>query len=176
MADHAAESMKFKVVHSNKNGESPEARDFRIITLDRIFAWIDKKDYDDAVKDELKKMVSKYPQNAYVNFGKNFQKHLGTAQKNARKNRPLYTGELGDDNYKKINSLDDEMAPPERSGSIKSLPSLASAKNDFDDMDPPAPKQSEQKKHGLSESKTEDSILPNPEIPYGIHESTGDLD
>lgn len=176
MADHAAESMKFKVVHTNKNGESPESKDFRIITLDKIFAWIDKKDYDDAVKDELKKMVSKYPQNAYVNFGKNFQKHLGTAQKNARKNRPLYMGELGDDNYKKIRSLDGEMESPDKSGNIKNLPSLASVSNDFDDMDPPAPKKPEAKKKDLSESRPDDLILPDSEIPYGLHESTGDLD
>lgn len=177
MSDHAAESMKFKVTQMNKNGEASELRDFRIITLDKIFSWIDKKDYDDVVKDELKKMVSKYPQNAYVNFGKNFQKHLGTAQKNARKNRPLYTGELGDDNYKKIDSLDDEMAKPEKKGNIKNLPSVTSVSNDFDDMDPPTPKKVEKEIVNLETKEVADEVkLPSESVtPHGIHENDGDL-
>lgn len=183
MSDHAAESMKLKVVHTNKNGESSEPRDFRILSLDKIFAWIEKKDYDDTVKAELKKMVSKYPHNAYASFGKNFQKHLGVAQKNARNNRPLYTGELGDDSYKKINSLDDNMAPPEKKGNIKSLPSVMDAHNDFDDIEPPAPKIVNKEVIDVPNSlldsvEVEQPSLPVDEIPYGIHEvdkTSGDL-
>ena len=72
MSDNAAESMNFKVSAISQPGR--ESRDFRMITLEKVYAWIDKKDYDESVKLELKKMVANYPNNAYVQFGKNFQK------------------------------------------------------------------------------------------------------
>ena len=175
MSDHAAESMKLKVVHTNKNGESSEPQDCRILTLDKIFAWIEKKDYDDAVKAELKKMVSNYPHNAYANFGKNFHKHLGVAQKNARNNRPLYTGELGDDSYKKINSIDDNMAPLEKKSNIKNLPSVIGTHNDFDDIEPPAPKIIDKEVIDVPNALLDSVEVKQPsllvdEVPYGIHE------
>ena len=64
MADHSAESMKFKVTQFKNEEDTQPSRDFRILTLDKIFAWIDKKDYDERVKEELKKMISKYPHSA----------------------------------------------------------------------------------------------------------------
>jgi len=140
MPDPSAESMKFKVSHMGNDGNVNETRDFRTITLDKIHAWIDKKDYDNALKEELKRMVGTYPQNAYVNFGKNFQKHLAKAQKNASKNRPLFSGELGDDNYKKIDSMHEELKPPERKGNITSLPNGKQTINDFEDQEMLLPK------------------------------------
>jgi len=58
-------------------------------------------------------MVARYPNNAYTTFGKNFQKHLIKAQALARKNRPMFVGELGDDNYKKLDSLDADFVSPD---------------------------------------------------------------
>ena len=112
MSDNAAESMNFKVSAISQPGR--ESRDFRMITLEKVYAWIDKKDYDESVKLELKKMVANYPNNAYVQFGKNFQKHLVRAQNLARKTRPLFVGELGDDNYKKLESLNQDFVKPDK--------------------------------------------------------------
>ncbi|MEI7486119.1 MAG: hypothetical protein WCJ72_01700 [Chryseobacterium sp.] len=112
MSHHSAESINFKVVNLN-NPDREEQRDFRMLTLDKVFAWIDKKEYDESIKNELKKMVSKYPSNAYSSFGKNFRQHLGKAQMLAKKDRPLFVGELGDDNYKKLDSLNDDFKSPD---------------------------------------------------------------
>jgi hypothetical protein len=135
MADHSAESMKFKVTQFKNEEDTQPNHDFRILTLDKIFDWIDRKDYDERVKEELKKMISKYPHSAYSKFGKNFQKNLSIAQKAANKNRPLFVGELGDNNYKRLDSLNDDFKRPEPKK--MSLPSVKSIKNDFDEMDMP---------------------------------------
>ena len=135
MPDHSAESMKFKVTQLKNEKDTQPSHDFRILTLDKIFAWIDKRGYDETVKEELKKMVSKYPHSAYSNFGKNFQSNLAIAQKAAHKNRPLFVGELGDSNYKRLDSLNDDFKKPEPKN--MSLPSIKSIKNDFDEMDMP---------------------------------------
>jgi len=138
MADHSAESMKFKVTQLKNDNDTEHSRDFRILSLDKILAWIDKKDYDETVKKELKRMIKSYPHSAYSTFGKNFQKHLAAAQKAARKNRPMFVGELGDSNYKKLDSLDGDFKAPEPKINLdktSSLPSVKSVKNDFDDLD-----------------------------------------
>ena len=138
MAEHSAESMKFKVTQLKNDNDTEYNRDFRILSLDKILAWIDKKDYDETVKKELKRMIKSYPHSAYATFGKNFQKHLAAAQKAARKNRPMFVGELGDSNYKKLDSLDGEFKAPEpkiNPENKPTLPSVKSVKNDFDDLD-----------------------------------------
>lgn len=134
-----AENINMKISSIGQQERVPY--DFRIITLDKIYDWIDKKDYDDSIKIELKKMAAKYPANAYSQFGKNFQKHLSRAQTAARKNRPLFVGELGDDNYKRIKSFDKDFAEPEKNASSivtdvlnknKNI-EMDMSKNEFDD-------------------------------------------
>lgn len=134
-----AENINMKI--SNIGQQERVPYDFRIITLDKIYDWIDKKDYDDSIKIELKKMAAKYPSNAYSQFGKNFQKHLSRAQTAARKNRPLFVGELGDDNYKRIKSFDKDFLEPEKNTSSTVTDVLNKnkniemnmSKNEFDD-------------------------------------------
>jgi len=186
MADHSAESMKFKVTQFKNEEDTQPSRDFRILTLDKIFAWIDKKDYDERVKEELKKMISKYPHSAYSKFGKNFQKNLSIAQKAANKNRPLFVGELGDSNYKRLDSLNDDFKSPEPKK--MSLPSVKSIKNDFDELDMPETnkKQEEilQKKEEIAkDQKQEEIVLKQVEVvpkkveiktPYGLKEISND--
>jgi hypothetical protein len=170
MSDHAAESMKFKVTQLKSEEDTQPNRDFRILTLDKIFAWIDKKDYDEKVKEELKKMISKYPHSAYSKFGKNFQKNLSIAQKAANKNRPLFVGELGDSNYKRLDSLNDDFKTPEPKK--MSLPSVKSIKNDFDEMDMP-----EINKTQISKDQKQEEIVQKKEeikIPYGLKEISND--
>jgi hypothetical protein len=195
MSDHAAESMKFKVTQLKSEEDTQPNRDFRILTLDKIFAWIDKKDYDEKVKEELKKMISKYPHSAYSKFGKNFQKNLSIAQKAANKNRPLFVGELGDSNYKRLDSLNDDFKTPEPKK--MSLPSVKSIKNDFDEMDMPeinktqiskdqkqeeiVPKKEEiakdQKQEEILKDQKQEEIVQKKEeikIPYGLKEISND--
>ncbi len=183
MADHAAESLRFKVTPLRGDQERTEQpRDFRILSLDKIFAWIDRKDYDDNVKRELKKIVSKYPQSAYVHFGKNFQRHLAAAQKAARKNRPLFVGELGDNNYKKLQSLDEDFKTQEEIVEKKkssTLPSVKEIKNDFDDIEMPVEKSASkneqiQNENSVETNKIEKEVVKDtkkePSVPYGIKE------
>ena len=157
MADHSAEYMKFKVVNGNGQIREDSHRDFRVLTLDKIFDWIDKRGYDAAVNAELKKMVSKYPHNAFASFGKNFEKHLAEAQKLASKNRPMFVGELGDDNYKRVESIGEDLVAPTGRGKIKPLPKAEAFPNDFDDMEMPDPKPEPKK-----------DSAPKDDIPYGI--------
>lgn len=188
MAEHPAESMKFKVTQIKNDINSEPERDFRILTLDKIFAWIDKKDYDPSIKQELKKMVSRYPHSAYPSFGKNFQKHLAAAQRAVRKNRPLFVGELGDSNYKKLDSLDGEFKAPEikinDSGKNLNLPSVKSTPNDFDDFEILENKtDNNDEKNVLIERKPDEnkkSIESNKieskdnSVPYGMREISDD--
>lgn len=188
MPDHSAESMKFKVTQLKNEQDTQPSHDFRILTLDKIFAWIDKRGYDETVKEELKKMVSKYPHSAYSNFGKNFQSNLAIAQKAAHKNRPLFVGELGDSNYKRLDSLNDDFKKPEPKN--MSLPSIKSIKNDFDEMDMPEinktqiakdKKQEEieivSKQEEIAKDQKQEEIVQKKEeikIPYGLKEISND--
>ena len=121
MAEHNAEYLKFKVVN-NAGDAKEENRDFRILTIDKIHRWIEKKGYDSAVNIELKKMLSKYPHNAFAAFGKNFEKHLGEARRLAAKNRPMFVGELGDENYRRVENVGEEPVAPRPTGKVNSLP------------------------------------------------------
>lgn len=162
MAEHNAEYMRFKVVNDAGHARDEHRRDCRIITLDKIYDWIEKRGYDEAVNVELKKMVSKYPHNAFSSFGKNFEKHLLEAQQLAMKNRPMFVGELGDDNYKRVESIGDGLVSPSGRGNIKELPKVGSVRNDFDDMEMP------EKISGKSESESK----PEQDLPCGIVEIT----
>ena len=158
MSHHSAESINFKVVNLN-NPDREDQRDFRMLTLDKVFAWIDKKEYDESIKNELKKMVSKYPSNAYSSFGKNFRNHLSKAQMLARKDRPLFVGELGDDNYKKLDSLSEDFKSPDfkKSSVVTDTLNKEPKINDYIDM------QKEDFDNGI-DIKIEDqspSIIPN---------------
>jgi len=179
MPDHSAESMKFKVTQLKNEQDTQSNHDFRILTLDKIFAWIDKRGYDETVKEELKKMISKYPHSAYSKFGKNFQKNLSIAQKAANKNRPLFVGELGDSNYKRLDSLNDDFKTPEPKK--MSLPSVKSIKNDFDEMDMPEINKTQiskdQKQEEILKDQKQEEIVQKKEeikIPYGLKEISND--
>lgn len=157
MSNNAAESINFKVVNMTQPDRKNE--DCRMITLDKVYAWIDKKEYDESIKNELKKMVAKYPNNAYVSFGKNFQKHLVKAQAIARKTRPLFVGELGDDNYMKLESLDAEFVSPQDKKTSKVTEILTKQPTSADYKDLQADFENEEVQQEL-----------NPILPNGLKE------
>ena len=188
MAEHNAEYLKFKVVN-NAGDAKEENRDFRILTIDKIHRWIEKKGYDSAVNIELKKMLSKYPHNAFAAFGKNFEKHLGEARRLAAKNRPMFVGELGDENYRRVENVGEEPVAPRPTGKVNSLPKASTAPNDFDeefdDVNLSSAKSGEMPKPSVAETKIPMAIrepeaadkapknssqAQDGDIPYGIRD------
>ena len=179
-----AESMNFNV--STGGEEKNRNKDCRILTLKKVFDFIDKKDYDESVKKELKRMVSGYPQNAFESFGKNFSKHLASAHKAARKNRPMFIGELGEDSYKRLESIDGEFKAPDKNKNsvVSSLPKKPTV--DFDDLEflkmeeaaiEDAQEASEADQAVASEAVASEAVVSeavvNPEeaeTPYGLKE------
>lgn len=155
-----AESMNFNV---SSGEEKSRNKDCRIITLKKVFDFIDKKDYDESIKKELKRIVSAYPQNAFESFGRNFSRHLATAQKSARKNRPMFIGELGEDSYKRLESIDGDFKAPDKSKSsvVSSLPKKPEV--DFDDLEFSGAE-------GEAPEAPEADQKPVEDTPYGLKE------
>lgn len=69
------------------------------ITLDKLINWIDKKEVEMPVKEELKRMAGKYPENALPNWVKNYNRHLLKAKKKVKSiEYPDFTGEKSEEN------------------------------------------------------------------------------
>jgi len=90
-----AESLNFKVSIPGDAERKP--CNFKFLTLDKMVAWINAQNIDEAVKQELIIKARTYPTCALPSFRKNFPRHLSRAQKIVRDKTPLYTKELGDD-------------------------------------------------------------------------------
>lgn len=108
MPTNNAEGMNFKVVHTGNSivdGRKPS--NLRPLTLASIDVFIEEKVTDQRVREEVKKLVRAYPQQALWSFKKNIQTHIARAQKKL-KNIPLIKPELGEtpadiDNIRDIN-------------------------------------------------------------------------
>ena len=76
MSTNNAENLNFRII-SGVPDRIPN--NFRILTIKELLRWIDEKDIDEQVKEELKKMCSKYPQQALTNWKSNYNIHLRKA-------------------------------------------------------------------------------------------------
>ena len=85
--------MKFSV--SAGNSRTPSK--LNTITLEKVIAWIDKREPDEPVRKELKRMVSFYPQTALENWMKNFQTHLSKARQAVSQKQRIEIVELGEE-------------------------------------------------------------------------------
>lgn len=90
MSSNNAENFNFKVSNlsenknNNKNFKKKEKRVLRPPTLKFIHDTIDKKDYDPAVKEGLKKSASSYPHHALQRWIDQFDLFLAKARRDAR--------------------------------------------------------------------------------------------
>lgn len=89
MSTNNAENFNFKINNladnrSSKPNKKKEKRVLRPPTLKFIFDTIDKKDYDAAVKEELKKSASNYPHHGLQRWIDNFDQFLAKARRDVR--------------------------------------------------------------------------------------------
>ena len=97
-------------------GRSRKPSKLNTITLEKVFAWIEKKGLDEPVVKELKKMASVYPQAALENWMKNYQMHLVKARDIISKRQKIEIMELEDSVIeelveKDLQSIDIDTAP-----------------------------------------------------------------
>jgi hypothetical protein len=100
MSTNNTESLRFKILPTGKEEfDNREASNFRPMTLQRLYDWIDAKNLDALVKKELKKSAGNYPQQALGSWQKKFDTHLSNVQVHLRRtshvNVPKH--ELGDE-------------------------------------------------------------------------------
>jgi len=108
----STEGMKFSISAGNTRKPSK----LNTITLEKVFAWIEKKGLDKPVVVELKKMASVYPQAALENWMKNYQMHLVKAREKISKRHRIEIIELEDNVIEELvekdaNSIEIEKAP-----------------------------------------------------------------
>lgn len=84
MSINSAEKMNFKLLSTGDQLERKPC-DFNILTIKELLKWIDEKDIDEKVKEELKKKCSNYPQQALSNWKNNYNTHLTRAIKKIKK-------------------------------------------------------------------------------------------
>jgi hypothetical protein len=97
---NSAEKFGFKVGIAGDEEKKPCK--LQIMTLERVYNFIDNKKFDAKLTVELKKLASKYPQQALENFIHNFNTHLLKARKTIRLSKPTTTlPELGEDTQPK---------------------------------------------------------------------------
>mgnify|MGYP003335381198 CR=1 FL=1 len=80
-----AENFKVKISTGNNDVDSRMPCDFRNITIKSVFKLIDSKDLPIEIKEELKKMASKYPHQALDGFIKGMERNIVAAQKTVMK-------------------------------------------------------------------------------------------
>lgn len=78
-------NMKVSVTNSNKR----EPCNFKSITVKKLFNYIDATPYDVELKNELKKSIGNYPQNALENWFENFDLHVSKARNKVIRNADL---------------------------------------------------------------------------------------
>lgn len=80
MSSNHTEGFSFKITNMGKD-ETRKPCNFNILNLKDLHNWINKKEIEDALKEELKNMASRYPQQALVNWQSNYSRHLLVAKK-----------------------------------------------------------------------------------------------
>ena len=99
MTGDNTEGINFKVITTGRpdvDGRKP--CNFKPLTLRRLVEWIDAKPISFALKEELKKMASAYPEQALHKWQLAYQRHLAAAQQSlVGKDVYIVTSELGED-------------------------------------------------------------------------------
>jgi len=85
MATNNTEKIGFSL---SAGGNKPEPCNLRILTLERVNKIIEGKRYDPKLTFELKRMASRYPQQALESFVQNFDHHLLKARQAIRLVKP----------------------------------------------------------------------------------------
>lgn len=86
MSTNNTENIGFKIVSMGKEDvDNRPVCNFRTLTLEKLFAWIDAKNVDARIKVELKKSASQYPQQALGRWQKTYPRHLSNIQKKLQK-------------------------------------------------------------------------------------------
>lgn len=98
-----AEGFNFSV--SNMSASGRKKSKLNTITLEKVNVWIENKNLDKPIENELKIMASVYPQNALENWMKNFQLHLVRAREKFQKSRKIEVIDLVEELVEK--SVDD---------------------------------------------------------------------
>jgi hypothetical protein len=100
------DSIKFSI----SNGQNRKNEYFQNITLKKVIFWIDQKDIDQETKNELKRMVSRYPHHALERWINNYTKNVSNARKNLRsRNKTTNLPKTEDEFLKKTkNSFDED--------------------------------------------------------------------
>jgi hypothetical protein len=81
MSLNSAENLGFKIVTMGREEiDKRKPCNLRTVTQAKLQAWIDAKSIDPRLKEELKKSVANYPQQALSTWQKMYNKHLVTAQ------------------------------------------------------------------------------------------------
>jgi hypothetical protein len=81
----STENVNFKI-SAGGDGKNRPPSDLRPLTVEKVLAFIDSKNFDGQIKAILKEMALNYPKNALKNWIKNFSKHAMKAQKLLAKN------------------------------------------------------------------------------------------
>jgi CRISPR/Cas system CSM-associated protein Csm4 (group 5 of RAMP superfamily) len=89
------ENFKLKISLTGEQAKRPKSN-FRPWTAQKLHEFIDSQNLDDTIKEELKKIVFKFPQQAYPQFRKNFQKYVMEATKKAREQTQIKEDSIED--------------------------------------------------------------------------------
>lgn len=100
----STEGLNFSV--SNMSGSGRKPSKLNTITLEKVNAWIEKKNLDKPIEKELKLMAAVYPQDALENWMKNFQLHLVRAREKFQKIQKIEVIELGEEEEEQYNNDD----------------------------------------------------------------------
>ena len=108
MSTNNTENLKFKILTTGKEDfDNRQKSNFKPMTLNRLYDWIDAKKLDDEVKKELKKSAGNYPQQALESWQKKFDTHLSHVQIHLRRlsNTIHLKYELGDEQKNEIGEM-----------------------------------------------------------------------
>ena len=90
----AAENIDVKLISGNYEVDNRKPSNLRILTLEKLFAFIDGKVKDEKLAEIVKNAAKQYPQQALSNFKKNIQSHIAQSQK--KLNNKAFEGEIGE--------------------------------------------------------------------------------
>lgn len=80
MTNNNSEFINFNI----NAGNGRKNKNYKNLTLKKLYAWIEEKKLEVKITEELKRMCSKYPHQALENWQMNYSKHLSQARKNVR--------------------------------------------------------------------------------------------
>ena len=101
MASNTTEGVNFRVVSMGRDEvDSRRPCNFRPLTLENLYQWIDSKNLEPRIKAELKAMAGQWPQQALPVWQKSYTRHLVIAQNKVRNGPAPEPKPLGEDDEK----------------------------------------------------------------------------